>query len=87
MTETEPTAVRDRCRPIPSRTTPRAPSAPARRVSRRRTSPAATTRIPAAGLAEERHYGRLLLAMVVAIVASGFVIGTLIALIGPAGGR
>jgi hypothetical protein len=42
---------------------------------------------PAAGLAEERHYVRLLLGMAIAIVASGFVIGTLIALIGPAGGR
>ena len=42
---------------------------------------------PAAGLAEERHYTRLLLWMAIAIVASGFVIGTLIALAGPAGGR
>ncbi|MDF2734628.1 MAG: hypothetical protein K0S97_1251 [Chloroflexota bacterium] len=42
---------------------------------------------PAAGLAEERHYTRLLLGMAIAIVASGFVIGTVIALIGPAGGR
>jgi hypothetical protein len=42
---------------------------------------------PAAGIAEERRYSRLLLAMAVAIVASGFVIGTVIALIGPAGGR
>jgi hypothetical protein len=42
---------------------------------------------PAAGLAEERHYTRLLLWMAIAIVASGFVIGTVIALIGPAGGR
>ncbi len=42
---------------------------------------------PAAGLAEERHYARLLLGMAIAIVASGFVIGTVIALIGPAGGR
>ena len=42
---------------------------------------------PAAGLAEDRRYIRLLLAMAVAIVASGFVIGTVIALIGPAGGR
>lgn len=42
---------------------------------------------PAAGLAEDRRYVRLLLAMAVAIVASGFVIGTLIALVGPAGGR
>ena len=31
---------------------------------------------PAAGLAEERHYTRLLLWMAIAIVASGFVIGT-----------
>ena len=42
---------------------------------------------PAAGLAEERHYVRLLIAMTVAIVASGFVIGIVIALLGPAGGR
>ena len=42
---------------------------------------------PAAGLAEEHHYVRLLVAMAVAIVASGFVIGTVIALLGPAGGR
>ena len=42
---------------------------------------------PAAGLAEDRHYGRLLVAMAVTIVASGFVIGTIIALLGPAGGR
>ena len=42
---------------------------------------------PAAGLAEERKYVRRLLGMAIAIVASGFVIGTLIALIGPAGGR
>ena len=42
---------------------------------------------PAAGIAEERRYVRLLLAMAAAIVASGFVIGTVIALIGPAGGR
>lgn len=41
---------------------------------------------PAAGLAEDRRYVRLLLAMAVAIVASGFVIGTVIALLGPAGG-
>ena len=42
---------------------------------------------PAAGLAEERRYVRLLVAMAVVIIASGFVIGTVIALIGPAGGR
>jgi hypothetical protein len=42
---------------------------------------------PAAGLAQDRRYVRLLIAMAVAIVASGFVIGTVIALIGPAGGR
>ena len=42
---------------------------------------------PAAGLAEDRRYIRLLLAMAVVIVASGFVVGTVIALIGPAGGR
>jgi len=37
-------------------------------------------------LAEERRYGRLLVAMVVTIVAAGFVIGTLIALFGPTSG-
>ena len=37
-------------------------------------------------LAEERKYWRLLVAMVVTIVASGFVIGTLIALFGPTSG-
>ena len=42
---------------------------------------------PAAGLAQDRRYVRLLLIMAIAIVASGFVIGTVIALIGPAGGR
>ncbi len=42
---------------------------------------------PAAGIAEERRYVRLLVAMAVAIIASGFIIGTVIALIGPAGGR
>lgn len=41
---------------------------------------------PAAGQAEERRYWRLLIAMVLTIVASGFVIGTIIALVGPAGG-
>jgi hypothetical protein len=42
---------------------------------------------PAAGLAEERRYLRLLVAMAVVIIASGFVIGTVIALVGPAGGK
>ncbi len=42
---------------------------------------------PAAGRAEERRYGRLLLAFAISIVASGFIIGILIALVGPAGGR
>jgi hypothetical protein len=41
---------------------------------------------PAAGLAQDRRYIRLLLAMAIAIVASGFVIGTVLALLGPAGG-
>jgi hypothetical protein len=40
---------------------------------------------PAAGLAEERHYGRLLLAMVLTILAAGFVIGTILALGGFSG--
>jgi hypothetical protein len=42
---------------------------------------------PQVARAEERRYWRLLVAMVLVIVSSGFVIGTLIALIGPAGGR
>lgn len=42
---------------------------------------------PAAGLAEERRYVRLLVAMAVVIIASGFIIGTVIALVGPAGGK
>lgn len=42
---------------------------------------------PAAGQAEERRYWRLLIGMVLTIVASGFVIGTIIALVGAAGGR
>jgi hypothetical protein len=40
---------------------------------------------PAAGLAEERHYGRLLLAMVLTILAAGFIIGTILALAGSGG--
>ena len=39
---------------------------------------------PASALAEERRFGKLLIAMVVTIVASGFVIGTVIALLQPA---
>jgi hypothetical protein len=42
---------------------------------------------PAAGRAEERRLGRLLLLMVIVIVASGFVLGTIVALLGPIGGR
>ncbi len=42
---------------------------------------------PSAGIAQDRRYVRLLLAMAIAIVASGFVIGTVISLVGPAGGR
>jgi hypothetical protein len=41
----------------------------------------------AVALAADRRYGRWLVWMVVAIVASGFIIGVLIALAGPAGGR
>ena len=37
-------------------------------------------------LVEERRYWRLLVAMVLTIVAAGFVIGTVIALIGPTSG-
>ena len=42
---------------------------------------------PAKGLAEERRYLKLLLAMTAVIIASGFVIGTAIALLGPAAGK
>jgi hypothetical protein len=42
---------------------------------------------PGPALAEERRLGRILVAMAVTIVAAGFVIGTIIALLGPAGGR
>ena len=42
---------------------------------------------PALGWAEERRLGRLLIAMVIAIVASGFVIGIITALLGPVAGR
>jgi hypothetical protein len=42
---------------------------------------------PTEAHAEERRYWRLLVAMVLVIVSSGFVIGTIIALAGPAGGR
>lgn len=42
---------------------------------------------PARGVAEERRLGRILLAMVIAMVASGFVIGTIIALAGLTGSR
>ena len=37
---------------------------------------------PAEALAEERKYGRLLLAMVLTIVGMGFVVGTILALAG-----
>jgi hypothetical protein len=42
---------------------------------------------PGPALEVDRRYGRLLVAMVVVIVASGFVIGIALALVGPAGGR
>lgn len=42
---------------------------------------------PAAGRAEERRFGRLLLLMVVVMVGAGFVIGIAIALSGLTGGR
>ena len=38
-------------------------------------------------LAEERRYWRLLVAMVLTIVGSGFIIGTILALVGASGGR
>jgi adenine/guanine phosphoribosyltransferase-like PRPP-binding protein len=37
--------------------------------------------------AKERRYWKLLVIMVVTIVASGFVLGIVVALFGPAGGR
>jgi hypothetical protein len=36
---------------------------------------------PGAGLAEQRHYGKLLLAMVLGLVFGGFVIGVAIAIV------
>jgi hypothetical protein len=42
---------------------------------------------PGTALAADRHYGKLLVAMVLVIVASGFIIGIALALVGPAGGR
>jgi hypothetical protein len=42
---------------------------------------------PAPARAEERRYWKLLVIMVLTIVASGFVLGTVVALFGPAGGR
>lgn len=42
---------------------------------------------PGPALAEERRYWRLLIAMVLIIVASGFVVGTILALVGPTSGR
>jgi len=41
----------------------------------------------AAARAEERRLGRILLLMVLVIVSSGFVIGTIVALLSPAAGR
>jgi hypothetical protein len=42
---------------------------------------------PAKGLAEERRYLKLLLAMAAVIIASGFVLGAAVALLGPAAGK
>ena len=42
---------------------------------------------PEPALESDRKYGRMLVAMVVAIVASGFVIGTALVLLGPMTGR
>ena len=42
---------------------------------------------PGPGLEADRRYGRWLVIMVIAIVASGFLIGTIIALAGPAAGQ
>ena len=42
---------------------------------------------PGPAIAEERRFGKLLVLMVVTIVAAGFVVGTIVALFGPAGGR
>ena len=42
---------------------------------------------PAAARAEDRRYGRLLVIFAVTIVASGFVVGTIIALAGLSGTR
>jgi hypothetical protein len=37
--------------------------------------------------AEERRLGRILLVMVVVIISAGFVLGAIVALLGPAGGQ
>jgi hypothetical protein len=42
---------------------------------------------PAAGRAEERRLGRLLVVMVIVIVASGFVLGIIAAILAPVLGR
>jgi len=42
---------------------------------------------PEPALETDRRYGRLLLVMVIVLVASGFIIGTALAVVGPMTGR
>ena len=81
----------------PTTTTPQLPPDPAAydspRAARAREKGLPTPYIaggndpdPAAGIAQDRKYVPLLVVMAVVIIASGFVIGTIIALLGPAAG-
>ena len=70
-----------RCRPIRPSTTRRVPRSRGRRASRRRTSRAASIPTRRSVSREERHYGKLLLAMVLALMFGGFVIGIALALV------
>ena len=69
-------------RPTRPPTTRRATSAPGPRASRARYITGGGDPNLAAAQAEDRRYGRLLIWMVVAIVAAGFIIGILLALAG-----
>ncbi len=61
----------------------RGPCAPVKRVSEAPYIAGGLDPDPAAGRAEERRLGLWLVVMIVVIVSSGFVIGTLVALLGP----
>ena len=68
------------CRPIRPSTTRRELRSRERRASRRRTSRVAWIPSRRSGLDEERHYGKLLLWMVLVLMFGGFVIGIALAL-------